>query len=62
LFLLHLLLTLTRAAPILDAPRRSQETAKLSAIFDRFERWQTIRVLVDVLIFGVTLLTLVSYI
>jgi hypothetical protein len=62
LFLLHQLITLTRAAPILHASRRSQETAKLSAIFDRFERWQTIRVLVDVLNFGVPLWTLVSYI
>ena len=62
LFLLHLLITLTRAAPILLSQRRSQEAAKLSIIFDRFERWQTLRVLVDVLIFGVTLWALVGYI
>jgi len=55
LFLLLMLITLTRAAPILLSQRRAQEAAKLSIIFDRFERWQTIRVLVDVSIFGVTL-------
>lgn len=61
LFLLHMLITLTRAAPILRAQRHSQEAATLSSIFDRFEYWQTIRVLVDVVIFGVTLWALVSY-
>ncbi len=63
LFLLHMLITLTRAAPLLLSQRHSdQDEAKLSTIFDRFERWQTMRVVVDVLIFGVTLWALVSYI
>jgi hypothetical protein len=46
LFLLYMLITLTRAALILLSQRRAQEAATLSTLFDRFERWQTIRVLV----------------
>jgi hypothetical protein len=35
---------------------------QLSAIFNRFERLQTVRVVIDVLIFGTTLWALVSYV
>jgi len=35
---------------------------QLTVIFNRFERLQTVRVVIDVLIFGSTLWALVSYI
>ena len=54
-------LTTTRAAPTLFSQRRYErdETA-LTAVFDRFERWQTVRVLIQVLTFGATLWALVA--
>ena len=54
-------LTTTRAAPTLFSQRRyERDEAALTAVFDRFERWQTVRVLVQVLTFGATLWALVA--
>jgi hypothetical protein len=63
LWALHVLITLTLAAPTLRSQRRAEANeAALAEIFNRFERIQTIRVLLDVLIFGTTLWGLLSYI
>jgi hypothetical protein len=60
---LHMLITLTLAAPTLRSQRRADAIeATLAAVFNRFERIQTIRVLLDVLIFGITLWALLSYV
>ena len=63
LWALHMLITLTLAAPTLRSQRRADanETA-LAMIFNRFERIQTVRVLLDVLIFGISLWALLSYV
>ena len=63
LWALHILITLTLATPTLRSQRRAEpnETA-MAAVFNRFERIQTIRVLLNVLIFGITLWALLSYI
>jgi hypothetical protein len=56
-------LTTTRAAPTLFSQRRyERDEAALTAVFDRFERWQTVRVLVQVLTFGATLWALATYV
>ena len=62
LSILHSLVT-TQAAPTLFSQRRydSDETA-LEGVFNRFERWQTLRVLVQALTFGVLLWALVLYV
>ncbi len=62
-WVLHMLITLTRAAPTLLSQRRHEKDEEaLVAIFDRFERWQTVRVLMDVLIFGTMVWTLLTYV
>ena len=56
-------LTTTRAAPLMFSQRRyDRDEAALAAVFDRFERWQTLRVLVQVLTFGATLWALATYV
>lgn len=62
-WVLHMLITLTRAAPTLLSQRRyEKDEHALAAIFDRFERWQTVRALMDMLIFGTMLWTLLTYV
>ncbi len=63
LWVVHLLITLKWAVPTLPRQRQvSTDEQQLAAIFNRFERLQTVRVVIDVLIFGITLWALVSYI
>jgi hypothetical protein len=63
LWVLHIFITLALAAPTLRSQRRAgANEAALAAVFNRFERIQTLRVLLDVLIFGITLWALLSYI
>ena len=40
---------------------RRRKSFMLAAVFNRFERIQTLRVLLDVLIFGITLWALLGY-
>jgi hypothetical protein len=62
LWVVHLLMTLIWALPTLPRQRHvGNDEKQLTAIFNRFERLQTVRVLLDVLIFGITLWALVSY-
>src|SRR6266700_4301781 len=59
LWVVHLLMTLIWALPTLPRQRQvARDEQQLSAIFDRFERLQTVRMLIDVLIFATTLWTL----
>jgi hypothetical protein len=58
LSLLHALAT-SRAAPILLSQRHLVDLVALRALFDRFERWQTLRLTLHVLAFGATLWALV---
>ena len=63
LWIVHLLITLIWAVPTLPRQRQvGNDEQQLSAIFNRFERLQTVRAALDVLIFGITLWTMVSYI
>ena len=63
LWLVHLLITLMWAVPTLPRQRQvATDEQQLAAIFTRFEQLQTVRVVIDVLIFGSTLWALVSYI
>ncbi len=62
LSILHSLVT-SQAAPLMFQQRRhANEEAALAALFDRFERWQTLRALLQVLTFGVLLLAVVRYV
>ena len=59
---LHSLVT-TQAAPTNFQQRKAaNDEAALTAIFNRFERWQTLRVVLQVLTFAAALWALVSYI
>lgn len=61
LAVLHSLAT-TRAAPTNFGQRRvAQDEAELARVFHRFERWQTLRVVVQVLNFCAMLWALVAY-
>jgi hypothetical protein len=61
LAVLHSLVT-TRAAPTNFSQRRvAGDQAALAHVFDRFERWQTLRVVLQVLNFGAMLWALVAY-
>jgi hypothetical protein len=55
----------SRAAPIMLSQRHIAATAenepKLRALFDRFERWQTARVIVQVVTFGLMLWALAAF-
>ena len=62
LAVLHSLAT-TQAAPTNFSQRRvAKDEAALARVFDRFERWQTLRSVVQVLNFGAMLWALVSYV
>ena len=59
---LHSLVT-TQAAPTNFRQREAaNDEAALTAIFNRFERWQTLRVVLQVLTFAAALWALVTYI
>jgi hypothetical protein len=61
LAVLHSLAT-TQAAPTNFSQRRlANDEAALAAVFDRFERWQTLRATLQVLNFGAMLWALVAY-
>jgi hypothetical protein len=58
--LLHSVAT-TQAAPTNFRQRKAtDDTAQLAMIFDRFERWQTVRVVLQVAAFGLTLWALAA--
>jgi len=62
LSILHTLAT-TQAAPIMFSQRSHEnDEAALAAIFNRFERWQTLRALLQVLTFGALLWTNAIYV
>jgi hypothetical protein len=62
LAVLHSLVT-TQAAPTNFSQRRvAKDEAALERVFDRFERWQTLRVVLQVLTFGAMLWALVAYV
>lgn len=61
LWIVHLLITLIWAKPSLPRQRQfPHDEHQLAALFNRFERLQTVRAVLDVLIFGMTLWALVS--
>ena len=61
LSILHSLMT-TQAAPTMFSQRRhAQDEAALTEIFNRFERWQTLRAVFQVLTFGVLLWAIATY-
>jgi hypothetical protein len=61
LSILHSLMT-TQAAPTMFSQRRhSQDEAALTEIFNRFERWQTLRAFFQVLTFGALLWALAAH-
>jgi hypothetical protein len=63
LWVVHLLITLIWALPTLPRQRQlAHNEHQLAALFNRFERLQTVRAVLDVLIFGTTLWALVSYV
>ncbi len=62
LSILHSLVT-TQAAPLMFRQKRhDNDEAALTAIFNRFERWQTLRALLQVLTFAMLLLAVVRYV
>ncbi len=62
LAVLHSLVT-TQAAPTNFSQRRvAKDEAALGRVFDRFERWQTLRAVVQVLTFGAMLWAFVTYV
>lgn len=63
LWVVHLLITLIWALPTLPRQRQfPHDEHQLAALFNRFERLQTVRAVLDVVIFGTTLWALVSYV
>jgi hypothetical protein len=53
----------TQAAPKNFSQRKvAKDEAALARVFDRFERWQTLRVVLQVLTFGAMLWALVAYV
>ncbi|MEO6888133.1 MAG: hypothetical protein ABI456_03370 [Ktedonobacteraceae bacterium] len=63
LWVVHLLITLIWALPTLPRQRQvAHDEHQLAMLFNRFERLQTVRAALDVLIFGTTLWALVSYV
>jgi hypothetical protein len=55
-------LTTARAAPINFSQKRvADDDAQLAVIFDRFERWQTARVVLQTLTFVAALVALIAY-
>ncbi len=62
LAVLHSLVT-TQAAPTNFSQRRvAKDEEALGRVFDRFERWQTLRAVLQVLTFGAMLWALVTYV
>ena len=62
LAVLHSLVT-TRAAPTnFSQGGVAKKEAALARVFDRFERWQTVRVVLQVLNFGAMLWALIAYV
>lgn len=62
-WVVHLLITLLWALPTLPRQRQvAQDEEQLATIFHQFERLQTVRAALDVLIFALTLWTLASFI
>ncbi|MBA2681584.1 MAG: hypothetical protein H0U76_24705 [Ktedonobacteraceae bacterium] len=63
LWVVHVLITLIWALPTLPRQRQvAHDAPQLAALFNQFERLQTVRAALDVLIFGTTLWALVSYV
>lgn len=63
LWMVHLFITLMWALPTLPRQRHfANDEQQLTALFNQFERLQTVRAALDVLIFGTTLWALVSYV
>ena len=63
LWVVHVLITLIWALPTLPRQRQfPHDEHQLAALFNRFEYLQTVRAVLDVVIFGTTLWTLVSYV
>lgn len=63
LWIVHLLITLIWALPILPRQRQvADDEEQLATIFNQFERLQTVRATLDVLIFASTLWALASFI
>jgi hypothetical protein len=61
LSVLHTFVT-TQAAPTMFSQRRyDHDEAALKAVFNRFERWQTIRAVLQVVTFGVLLWGIIAY-
>jgi len=61
LSILHTLST-TQAAPLMFSQRRYEnDEGKLAQVFNRFERWQTLRAVLQVLTFAALLSALISY-
>jgi hypothetical protein len=62
LSVLHSLMT-TQAAPTMFSQRHhTQDEAALTQIFNRFERWQTLRAFFQVLTFGALLWAITAHI
>ncbi len=62
LSILTTLITGIRAAPIMWSQRRyTTDEQALTAVFSRFEHWQTLRSLVELLTFGAVLWALVTF-
>ncbi len=60
--ILHSLVT-TQAAPLMFSQRRYEnDEGTLTEVFNRFERWQTLRVILQVLTFGASLWAIVTYV
>jgi hypothetical protein len=57
----HILVTGVFAAPALLAQRKvARDEQALERVFDRFERWQTVRALIDVATLGASVWALVA--
>lgn len=62
LWIVHLLITLIWALPLLPRQRQvANDEQQLATIFNQFERLQTVRAVLDVLIFASTLWAVGSY-
>lgn len=62
-WIVHLLITLLWALPTLPRQRQvADDEGQLATIFNQFERLQTVRAVLDVLIFALTLWAFASFI
>ncbi len=62
LSILHSLMTTQAASTLFSQRRHPQDEAALREIFNRFERWQTLRAFFQVLAFGALLWAIATYI